>query len=94
MGEPKYIDITVPLVNENLEENENSKEVINDMMDESSEVHLHIHIHNLDMIPTAIALSMSKRHNVHYYATISDFPGREYIHGYLMSGYFEKVEMV
>lgn len=94
MGEPKHIDITVPLVNENLEENENSKDVINAMLDESSEVHLHIHINSKEMVPTAIALSMSKRHNVRYYATIGDFPGREYIHGYLMSGYFEKVEMI
>lgn len=94
MAEPKRIEVTMPLVNENLEETEYSKAVIEALMDDSQEIHLHIDISSFEMIPTAVAMSMSKRHNVKYYATIGDFPGREYIHGYLMSGYFEKVDML
>ena len=94
MVERKRIDIRVPLVNENLQENENSKEIIESLMDDSQQIDLCVHVHSKEMIATAIALSMSKRHNVEYYAEISDFPGNEYIHGYLLSGYFKHVEMV
>jgi hypothetical protein len=91
---PTRIDITVPLVDSYLTENASAKEFIEELLDEGKEFEVHVYVSALDMVPTALALSMSKRINVSYHAHVSQFPGCEYIIGYLKSGYFKEVEIL
>lgn len=92
MAERTRIDLRVPLVNEYLEENEEAKAVINSLSDETKQFDLHIYVTGFDMIPTAVAMSMSKRLNVEYFAHLRKIPGIEFLYGYLLSGYFKGVD--
>lgn len=88
------VDVRIPLVNENLEETGDAKGIIEQISDEDLLYDLHIHVTDVKMIPTALALSMSKRGNVDYYAHVSPFPGSEYVIGYLKSTYFKEVSVL
>ena len=92
MAERTRIDVSTPLVNEFFEETEEAKRVIETLSDEKGEFDLHIHVDSMDMVPTVLVMSMSKRHNVEYYAHLNRFDGIEYVHGYLLSGYFKGVD--
>ena len=94
MATRKCVDVRTPLVDENLDETLDAKPVIEKISDEGMLYDLHIHITNAKMIPTALALSMSKRSNVDYYAHVSEFSGAEYIIGYLKSTYFKEVSVL
>lgn len=88
------IDISTPLMNEYLEEYETASEVVEMMQDDTREYDLRLLIDKPDMIPTAIGLSLSKRHNVDYYASVKRFPGAELIYGFLKSSYYKEVEWI
>jgi len=89
----EIIRISSPLVSWNLEELDAARETVKLLEDDSRLVELHVDVHSPEMIPTVLALSMSKRHNVTYHATLKTFRGWEYLYGYLLTSYFEKVEV-
>lgn len=88
------VPVTTPLMNEYLEEYPDAKRIIEMLHDEDSLYDLRLLIDNADMIPTAVGLALSKRHNVEYYAKISRFPGSDLVFGFLKSSYFKEVEFV
>jgi len=90
----KEVVIDKPLMDDNLRENEEAKAVIESLQDEDIFYNLTILVHSKEMVPTAMAMSMSKRHNVEYHAKISRFYGVEYVFGFLKSSYFKTLEWV
>ena len=88
------VEVTTPLMNEYLEEYPDAKRVIETLNDDSSFYDLRLLIDNSDMIPTAVGLALSKRHNVDYYAQVGSFPGAEFVFGFLKSSYFSEVEWI
>ncbi len=77
----------------NLEEVPGAREMADILANEDDKFDVHIYVNELPMVATAVGMSMSKRHNVEYYAHVSDFPGVEFLLGYLMSGYFKEIAL-
>lgn len=88
------IEIRTPLVDDSLSVYESAASVIESLRDEDKLYDVHIYVDAIDMVPTVVSMSMSKRHNVEYYAHVTKFPGCEYVLGYLKSGYFKEVELI
>lgn len=87
------LDVDYPLVDKDFNLLPESEEVAKFLSDENTQYDFYIHVTNIDMVPTALYMSMSKRLNVDCHAIISEFDGNYYIYSLLSSSVFETVTM-
>lgn len=91
MPERIAIKVTKPLIDENFNQLPSANKVVDKISDESKEFDLFIDVDSIDMVYTALALSMSKRINVNCHARIGDFFGNHFVYSYLSGSFFETV---
>lgn len=93
----KSIDLRKPLYDNDLEyvaaRESYIKELAEELSNEEYNYDLHIHIDNVEMVPTALAFSMSKRHNVDCHAYIGDFEGNYAVYSFLADSSFMTVNL-
>lgn len=90
---PKRVAINVrkPLLDKEFQQLPSAKKIVDKLADESTEFDLFIHVDSLEMVYTALSLSMSKRPNVECHAHIGEFPGNHYVYSYLSGSHFSTV---
>lgn len=93
----KSIELRKPIYSRSLEYRSDYRDYIDklaeELSDESQQFDLHIHIDSEEMVPTALALSLSKRTNVDCHAYIGNFETNHVVYSFLSSSSFTTVNL-
>jgi hypothetical protein len=86
-----------PLFTNNLEQRIGAEEKVKEITElfskEDVMYDLHIHIDDIEMVPTALMMSLSKRHNVDCHAYIGSFPCNYAVYSFLAASTFTTVNL-
>ena len=93
-----YSEFTIdePLVDANFNELDHNRaqEFIRRTVDEQTTYRVTVDVKNMDMVPTALMFSIKTYRNIEFIVRVYDFPGCEFVLGFLKSSKIKELHVV